>query len=138
MQLHLMSGQGKTRTLDKYFASTRGKDYQGWETIVVRVEELVRYMQTSVEAPEQWITFSHLVMFYLCDEDTYCPEKARVFVYVGNEGYRIQYRSARELDWQKSFTILLARSLKEAGEKIELAFQLAEKDLPSRFDTPQS
>jgi hypothetical protein len=139
MKLQRISDQGGS--LDDYYTDDLSGFHPSWGEPIERVKKLLRHLEQNVDGPPQWVTFSHGIRFYLSEEDDWRPEKARVFIDLTRQGYKIRYRSAQELHFWNSFTTLEAQNEVEAGFMILNALQLAERNLPSRdeasFRTPR-
>ena len=131
MKLQLISDQGGS--IDGYYATCISPTtHPSWLEAIERIRRLMRHLEQSVEGPPQWMTISCLITFYLSDENDWRPEKARVFVELARGGYRIKYRSSREVHYWDSFTVLEARDEVEAGRAVAEALARAERDLPGR------
>jgi hypothetical protein len=107
---------------------------------VERIKKLLSYLERNIEGPPLWVTVSHLVLLRLSEEDDWRPENAQIFIELAREGYKIKYRSSRDLHYWDSFTTLEAKDEVEAGHMIVEALRLAERNLPTRdelsFHTP--
>lgn len=135
MKLQLITHQGGN--FDEYYAACGLPNFSAsLLDAIEKIRKLFAHLEQNIEAPPQWVTISHLVIFYLSDTDDWRPKKARVFVNpaLNHEGYEIKYRSARELHFWDSFTKLEARDEIEAGTLIVEALERAERDLPGRGD----
>ena len=135
MKLQLISAQGGD--IDAFYQEYVSPDFDSY--LLERVEvarEFLLYLQQEVEGPDQWLTISHLVFFYLSDEDDWKREKARVFFDfdfdLGSNHCHVKYRSKRELDWAYSFTRFTAKSQQEAGRLIVQALKHAKRNLSGR------
>lgn len=133
MQLKPISAQG-SRGLESYFkhlAARAGHD-PWFNGLVVKMIELVQHLEQDVDGPPKWVTTSH-VLFYISDEDSYNPDKAKVYVEPTEDGYKIQYRVLNEVTWPENggewdysqvFAEWKANTVAEAGEMIIKALKL--------------
>jgi hypothetical protein len=133
MKLQLITDQGGS--FDGYYADCTSQEvHPSWIEPIRRTRELLDYLEQNVEGPPQWVTITHLIYFYLSEVDDWRPEKAQVFVDPMRDGFKIKYRSAREIHYWNSFTTLEAHDVAEAGRMIAEALQRAERNLPGRGD----
>jgi hypothetical protein len=133
MKLQLITDQGGS--IEDYYAECYPPSaHPSWSEPITKIRKLFDHLEHNVEGPAQWVTISHGVWFYLSEEDDWDPGRAQVIVELAPYGYKIQYRSARELHYWDSFTTLKAPDEVEAGEMILQALQLAERNLPGRGD----
>jgi hypothetical protein len=120
-------------TIDDYVSSSINLTTHASRVAIIRkVGTLLRHLECHVDNKVQWVTFSHLTVFYLTDSNTWFHHKARVFVSAGPDDFQIEYRSAKEIDYDNSYTTLEAHSIEEAVELIFQSLELAETDLPER------
>lgn len=132
MRLQIITAQGSS--FDDYYAKCPAPTQEAWVRGMEATRKLLRHLEQNVEGPGQWVTITLQVYFHLSDEDDYRPEKARVFIRPASCGWKILYRSARELCYWDSFTLLEASDEAEAGRMVVKALSLAERDLPGIGD----
>lgn len=134
MELRRITDQGG-ESLSEYFAKVgeHGDEHESRRIFSEQMIALISFLEQEVDGPPQWVTTSHY-SFYMGGVDHWDPWKARVFVRLLEEGFQIRYRSAPELNWEASFTILSAGSVHEAAALVEMALQQALPHPPGRFD----
>lgn len=131
MKLQLITDQGGS--IDEYYAACLPPPVRDVLVEPLRkMRALFDHLENNVDGPPRSMTISHLFWFYLSDEDTWKPSEAKVFVYMREFGWEIEYRSAHELHFDDAFTTRHASDEVEAGDIIVEGLRLAEEFLPRK------